>query len=121
MSRFFFIVALLGIMLQNFGSMYILLHFKINRDYIAKSLCVKKNEPGNCCKGSCYLNKQLKEEDKKEKSPTSAELKDKTETQFCETILQFLFYPFTFTQQPAPYYPLISDREEPPVFQPPEV
>ncbi len=31
-----------------------------NREYIASELCVKRDEPGNCCQGKCYLNKKLK-------------------------------------------------------------
>ena len=31
----------------------------LNSSYIQKELCVKKDEPGNCCKGKCYISKEL--------------------------------------------------------------
>lgn len=37
----------------------VLIQFEINRSYIEKELCEKKDEVNNCCKGNCYLNKQL--------------------------------------------------------------
>jgi hypothetical protein len=33
--------------------------YSLNKNYIAKYLCVKKDLPGNCCQGKCYLSKQL--------------------------------------------------------------
>lgn len=46
--------------------------YLLNRDYIAKNLCVNKDKPKSCCKGKCHLVKQLnktnpdKGKDKKE-------------------------------------------------------
>ena len=33
--------------------------YAINKDYIAKNLCINKDKPKSCCKGKCYLKKQL--------------------------------------------------------------
>lgn len=33
--------------------------YLLNRDYIAKNLCVNKDKPKSCCKGKCHLVKQL--------------------------------------------------------------
>ena len=41
--------------------------YLIHKDYIAKNLCVNRNKPHSCCKGKCYLVKQLK------KTSTNAE------------------------------------------------
>lgn len=37
----------------------ILVNFFMNRDRIAKELCVEKDDAKSCCKGSCQLNKAL--------------------------------------------------------------
>ncbi len=37
--------------------------FKINQKYIAKNLCVERENPENTCNGCCQLNKVLDEED----------------------------------------------------------
>ena len=34
--------------------------YAINKDYIAKNLCVNKDKLHNCCQGKCYLYDQLK-------------------------------------------------------------
>lgn len=80
MNRLLFIFALTGILLQNFSKIYTLLEFQVNREYIAKNLCVKKNEVNNCCKGKCHLQKQLAEDDKKLPSSDNS-TKEKAETE----------------------------------------
>lgn len=39
--------------------------FELNKERIAKELCVEKDVEGSCCKGKCYLSKQLKQEESK--------------------------------------------------------
>jgi len=34
--------------------------YLLHKDYISKNLCVNRNKPKSCCKGKCYLVKQLK-------------------------------------------------------------
>ncbi|MDO9254681.1 MAG: hypothetical protein Q7U54_04145 [Bacteroidales bacterium] len=34
--------------------------YLLHKDYIAKNLCVNRNKPKSCCKGKCYMVKQLK-------------------------------------------------------------
>jgi hypothetical protein len=36
------------------------IEYAVNKDYIAKYLCVQKDIPDNCCQGKCYLHEQLK-------------------------------------------------------------
>jgi hypothetical protein len=33
--------------------------YLVNKDYIAKNLCVNKDKPRSCCKGKCHMVKQL--------------------------------------------------------------
>jgi len=37
-----------------------IIDYLLHKDYIAKNLCVNRNKPKSCCKGKCYLVKQLK-------------------------------------------------------------
>lgn len=121
MNRFFFIIALMGVLLQNFGKVYILLNFEINQTYIAKNLCVQKDKPDNCCKGHCYLNKQLEEEDKKEKSPASTGIKDKEDIQYCQNVQPFIFYTLSLLELETPYRPFVSEGIEQSIYRPPKV
>jgi len=69
LKKLFFILALLAVSFQTVATGIVYLRFELNRDYIAKNLCVKKEIKNNCCQGSCHLKKQLGAEDKKERSP----------------------------------------------------
>jgi hypothetical protein len=44
------------------------LDYLINKDYIAKNLCVNKDKPKSCCKGKCHLVKQLNKTSGSDKS-----------------------------------------------------
>jgi hypothetical protein len=58
------------------------LSFKLNRDYIAKNLCEKKDEANNSCCGSCYLKKKLTENHNKDVKGPIPPSKNKTEPLF---------------------------------------
>jgi hypothetical protein len=34
--------------------------YAVFKDYIAKNLCVNKDNPNSCCNGKCYLEKEAK-------------------------------------------------------------
>lgn len=35
------------------------IEYVVNKDYIAKNLCINRNNPHSCCEGKCYLEKQI--------------------------------------------------------------
>jgi hypothetical protein len=51
---------------QTGAKLFILAWYKTNQQYIATTLCVKKNDTGSHCKGSCHLRKQLQQEEKRQ-------------------------------------------------------
>lgn len=86
MKYLFVITILSGILLQSASTLSILIRFQMNKDYIAKNLCVQKKVKRNCCQGSCHLAKELNKEEKKEQTPGNS-LKNKNETSlFCHSI-----------------------------------
>ncbi len=42
--------------------------FKVNQDFIAKTLCINQDKPEKLCSGKCFLTKKISEEKKAEKS-----------------------------------------------------
>ena len=36
------------------------IEYSVDKEYISKNLCIKKDIPGNCCQGKCYLLEQIK-------------------------------------------------------------
>jgi hypothetical protein len=45
--------------------------FEINEELIRLELCEKRNVPGSCCRGKCYLDKEMGKADSSE-SPQSS-------------------------------------------------
>jgi hypothetical protein len=86
-------LALAGILLQNMSKVLIFADFEFNREYIAKNLCVKKDDPNNSCRGSCHLKKQLDEEDQREQAPANNTFKDNTMQLFCQDLAGLVFVP----------------------------
>jgi len=62
--------------------MWILIDFKIHQDYIAKVLCINKDEPKSGCGGKCYLSTQLKEQEDKENKQVPVNSNEKNEVLF---------------------------------------
>jgi hypothetical protein len=49
---------------QTFSKCFVIAGYEINKDYIAKNLCINRMKPCSCCKGKCFLGKKLsKDED----------------------------------------------------------
>lgn len=75
-------MVLSGVLFQTLNKLIVCINFELNRDFIAKNLCVKKEEPKNCCQGKCHLKKQLDKQDENEKSAPVKSTKEVVETQF---------------------------------------
>ncbi len=68
MSRIIVIALCLVVLVQSFQKTWIVTSWSVNRDYIAANLCENRMVKESTCSGSCYLKKQLKEQDQKEQS-----------------------------------------------------
>lgn len=64
MKKAFSILMLLTLLLPSFFRVGIFLHFKANQDFIAKVLCINRDEPLKECNGKCYLTEQLQKVEK---------------------------------------------------------
>ncbi len=53
-----------------FAELTVYVSFKINQDYIAKYLCINKDDPESTCHGCCQLKKELeKQQEQKQDLP----------------------------------------------------
>lgn len=57
------IVLMLSLACQCAVQLGVVAWYKLNRDFIAKTLCENRNRPDIHCNGKCQLNKQLKKAD----------------------------------------------------------
>jgi len=77
----------------------IYLNFKYNQKELAATVCENKDKPKSCCEAKCYLEKEIKKEDKRQ-SDSSSPIKDKTEKSELRTgLLTFIFEPALVTKQ----------------------
>lgn len=59
MKKLIAILLLTSLVYQCTVKLGILAWYEINKDYVAKTLCVNKDKPQMKCCGKCYLHKQL--------------------------------------------------------------
>jgi hypothetical protein len=50
-------------MMQSFGVYVVRADYALNKEFIAKVLCVNRSQPQMHCNGKCYLKKKLKEQE----------------------------------------------------------
>jgi hypothetical protein len=114
---FFLIVAIL---LHSMSSLVIVAGFQLNRNYISKNLCENRAKPKLHCNGKCHLMKELKKEDKTEKSNGSSSRENDFQSQYFQEKSAFDFTPHT-TSSPSHAFYLISPVREftGSVFHPP--
>ncbi|WP_162817858.1 hypothetical protein U0035_21210 [Niabella yanshanensis] len=71
------LISLLGAFLfQALSSLVILTAFHLNRDYISNNLCVNRFDAVPLCKGSCYLEKQLSDNEQQQQDTPKLKLKE---------------------------------------------
>ncbi len=58
-KRILIITFIFILQFQYLSQIVVLSKFFMQQDYIAKVLCIKKNEKKNTCNGNCYLKMQL--------------------------------------------------------------
>jgi hypothetical protein len=67
--KFFAIpILIVVIMTQTFSNLLVEMAFRINREYIAKNVCVNRYLPKMHCNGKCVLMKKMKEKQDREQS-----------------------------------------------------
>ncbi|MBN8701428.1 MAG: hypothetical protein J0M08_00020 [Bacteroidetes bacterium] len=77
--RIITIILIAAFFLQGTIKSFIFIRFKINQDFIAKNLCIKKEIEENDCEGNCCLRAELEKQEKSE-NPLPNFLKEKIET-----------------------------------------
>ncbi|MCO6495626.1 MAG: hypothetical protein J5I91_08120 [Bacteroidetes bacterium] len=67
MKRYFLTYLLIiSVVLQSTSQIWIIASFYIQREYIAKTLCENRLNKDSDCDGKCYLNHELKENEKQQ-------------------------------------------------------
>jgi hypothetical protein len=87
------ILVFAGMLVQSFNKAFIVLDYQLNRDFIAKNLCVNKNRPQMHCNGKCHMMKLMKQDEKKDEENPERKMENKFEV-FCPSAsyTSFEFY-----------------------------
>lgn len=106
MKKILPIILITAFFIQGTSQLWIWTSFKINQDFIAANLCTNRFDAIPVCKGSCFLEKQLKkDQEQQQKSP---ELKLKEITVFCQDNTIGLPEQILFTTRSISY-PIFTD------------
>lgn len=54
--------------MQMFSQLSVLAGYELNKNYIAKVLCVNRDKPEMHCNGKCYLKKKLQQDQQRKNS-----------------------------------------------------
>lgn len=116
------ILLLFALAFECFSQLGILAYYQLNRDYIARVLCVNRDKPMMHCNGHCYLKKQLKENRQRE-NQGAADIGAKSELPlFCSTEQHFSFLLSAPSVTCFPHYLLkVYSSPVAPIFHPPAV
>lgn len=118
---FFSFILLVSFSWQCVAKSAIFIDFKLNQKELAKTICENKDKPKSCCGAKCYLEKEIKKEDKRQSDIPSG-LKDKAEkSELVTGLISFLFIQDSFLQTITFSYNLslpINSLNS--VFQPPQ-
>ena len=69
----------------SFSNWLVIASFNLNQQYIAKQLCINRNNPNSTCKGHCYLCKQLNKAEKPEGNNGGSKEKFEVQLFFVDT------------------------------------
>jgi len=90
------IVLILLMAIQTFSKWCVILEYQVNKDFIARNLCINRAKPSCCCQGKCYLTKKMAADESQQQAPGKGGQKEETTLQLFET-KNVLFVP-VFTE-----------------------
>jgi len=73
------ILLFIGVLSQTFSKMLIVAEYELNKDYIARNLCVNRNKPKMHCNGKCHMMRKMKQEEKSEQENPERRAENKLE------------------------------------------
>lgn len=87
MKRVFSLLMIIAILLPVSNEIGVFVDFKINQNFIAKVLCINRDNPKLMCNGKCFLAAKLKKIEEQEKKQTPITKKEIQErTLYCSAI-----------------------------------
>ncbi|ASZ09927.1 hypothetical protein CK934_02485 [Chitinophaga sp. MD30] len=91
-------VALLVLawMCQAFSRYWVMADFYMNRDFIAKTLCINRDKPMMHCNGHCQLKKRMNDQERKDNENPERKAENKNEVFYTQHIINSITPAFIF-------------------------
>lgn len=84
MKKILIHIMLLAFIFQSTCNFWIIISFYANQDYISENVCINRFDQIPVCKGQCFLNEKLQDNQKQEQK--FPDLKGKEIQLFCNTV-----------------------------------
>jgi hypothetical protein len=108
--KFVLVPLLMLLMLaQSFSKLFVVIEYNLNKDYIAKNLCINKAKLKLHCNGKCQMMKRLAEEEKQNSSNNNSSKIKIQELVFSNEMNEPIL--------PVVTYITLSYNEEPPLLK----
>jgi hypothetical protein len=123
LAKWWTIFFLIGILGQTFSKSLIVFSFRLNQKAIAATKCINRAKPRSCCKGSCYLTRQLAQDEQSQNTPLNNNAGSKfevllySETKSDAVHLTASFHKLTHT---ADYTDPVTTQACAAIFHPPQ-
>ena len=112
------------VLTQTFSKWVVIIEYNMNRNFIAKNLCINKAKPKFHCNGKCQMMKRLAREEKND-SPNNSNLPKITvqEQVFTEKINKLTFASLNYIIVSYNEHPAILKYDSPvsSIFHPPSI
>ncbi|HTQ65311.1 MAG TPA: hypothetical protein VMI12_10955 [Puia sp.] len=73
------VILLIAMAGSAFNKVIALIDYNLNKEFIASTLCENRDRPACCCKGKCFLKKQLQKGETDKNGSNSAKQKFNTD------------------------------------------
>ena len=97
MKKILIHILLLTFVFQSTCNFWIIISFYANRAYISENICINRFDKIPVCKGQCFLNEKLQDNQKQEQK--LPDLKGKEIQLFCNTVEYTPNQPLLFFQE----------------------
>ena len=110
-----------AMMSANFSRLFVYAGFELNKDYIAKNLCVNRDKPWLHCNGKCYFMKKIRQAEEKEKNDERQSQKNLFQEALFTQKPDIRFYPRVLQTMQVPVHRIALPNVYLPIFQPPRL
>lgn len=121
LKRSFCIFLALLIISSTLTRLFYFAGYELNKDYIAKVLCINLDKPQLHCNGKCYLSKKIAEAEKKQQNNERKTQKDLSQQNVVLADFKFVFFDTVPQKEPLRFLEQQVKSRSFSIFHPPQI